>query len=295
MRSHGSGLSDVAGLAASLSEAAWATCESGYTEPVRQYHNLEHLCAIFKVLDEACRWQQQRQQQLQQQQQKNEQHACMLVADTQEACGVNAAPFDTYQPIKHQQERAVHVCRLPTAVSLAVFYHDVVYNPRQPDNEEKSAELAVEQLTSGGANQQACSRRVVKQVHDLVMATKGHRLPAHLHDKKGSSLGGLSDATPTSGCGCWGELSACALFLDADLSILAQPSEMYLQYADAIRMEYGHLPKEEFRSGRAAVLQSLLQRDQLFYSDWAISHGMEAAARANLKAELEELQCDHGN
>lgn len=76
---------------------------------------------------------------------------------------------------------------------------------------------------------------------------------------QGSADAGASHATgpggasgQSSGSGSSGSLqavdrAAAEAFLDADLSILAAPRERYLQYSQAIRIEYQHLSDEQFR------------------------------------------------
>jgi predicted metal-dependent HD superfamily phosphohydrolase len=82
-----------------------------------------------------------------------------------------------------------------------------------------------------------------------------------------------------------------ALLADADLAVLAAGRGDYDRYAAAVRREYAHVPEDAFRTGRAAVLESLLALPALYRivpprSEW------EVRARANLKRELEALGRD---
>lgn len=54
--------------------------------------------------------------------------------------------------------------------------------------------------------------------------------------------------------------AAAEAFLDADLSILAAPRERYLQYSQAIRLEYQHLSDEQFRCACGGVHLALRSR-----------------------------------
>ncbi len=45
---------------------------------------------------------------------------------------------------------------------------------------------------------------------------------------------------------------------DADLAVLASDPAAYAAYAAAVREEYGFVPDDAFREGRAAVLRHLL-------------------------------------
>lgn len=139
------------------------------------------------------------------------------------------------------------------AVRLAAWYHDAVYDPTRSDNEERSAELSQASLSTLGVEPETAG-----EVSRLILVTKTHQYDA-------------ADAD-------------AALLCDADLSILAAPPEAYVRYANAVRGEYAHVSDEAFRTGRTAVLDSLLARDPLFgTTDFA---GLEAPARRNMHAEL---------
>ncbi len=138
-------------------------------------------------------------------------------------------------------------------VRLAAWFHDAVYDPTRPDNEELSAELVAAWLPLLGMDPGRTA-----EVVRLVLVTKTHRYDA-------------ADAD-------------AALLCDADLSILAAPPPTYAGYAAAIRAEYAHVPETAFRLGRVDVLRSLLARDPLFgTADFA---GLEAPARRNMLTEL---------
>lgn len=145
----------------------------------------------------------------------------------------------------------------PAPCRAAAWFHDVVYDPRRDDNEEASARVAASELGIALADP-----HTIREVEQLVLATKTHRL-----------VGGVPGA---------GEL------LDADLAILGAPADRYDSYAEAIRHEYGHLDDETFRKGRAAVLVTLLDRPQLYFTEPA-RRRFEAGARANLERELSTL------
>lgn len=149
----------------------------------------------------------------------------------------------------------------PDAVRFAVWFHDVIYETRRHDNEERSAELAEQEL--GGLNVPAAT---IKAVSAMILATKQHRadaLPAEL----------ASD-------GRW--------FLDFDLAILGSRPDIYRAYSQAIRREYGWVPKLLYRRGRRQVLESFLEREQLFFTE-VMRARLEAPARQNLAEELAAL------
>ncbi|MGW6748734.1 HD domain-containing protein, partial [Streptomyces sp. NPDC055006] len=76
-----------------------------------------------------------------------------------------------------------------------------------------------------------------------------------------------------------------AVLCDADLAILAASPGAYAAYAAAVREEYGFVPDEPFREGRAAVLRQLLALPRLFRTPYGAAH-WEERARENLTAEL---------
>lgn len=141
-------------------------------------------------------------------------------------------------------------------VSLAAWYHDAVYQPRAVDNEEQSARLAVHALNALAAGDRA------GEVARLVRLTAAH------------------DPDPDDANG--------VLLCDADLAVLARPADRYDRYAAAVREEYGHVPDDAFRAGRAAVLRHLLDLPVLYRTP-DLRDRWEAAARANLHRELGTL------
>jgi predicted metal-dependent HD superfamily phosphohydrolase len=74
--------------------------------------------------------------------------------------------------------------------------------------------------------------------------------------------------------------------LDADLWILGAPPRVYRRYATLIRQEYAHVSDDDYRAGRAAVLERFLQRPRLYFGEFP---EREARARENLHAERKSL------
>jgi predicted metal-dependent HD superfamily phosphohydrolase len=145
------------------------------------------------------------------------------------------------------------------AVSLAILFHDVMYDPASRDNEEESAELAAERLTALGF-----PAPLVAKVDRYVRATR-HSLPPRQHDDRDLNL-----------------------LLDLDLSILAAPPDRYAAYVRAIREEYRAVPQDIFAAGRRLMLESFLARKHIYLTE-QFGALFEAPARANLAAELAEL------
>ncbi|CAI7976243.1 conserved exported hypothetical protein [Frankia sp. Hr75.2] len=143
--------------------------------------------------------------------------------------------------------------RLPVCL-LAVHFHDVVYDSRARDNEQRSAELAAGVLTRLG-----CQAEAIADVCRLVEATAGHRA-----------------------------VSADEAFVnDADLRVLARPAPAYDRYVRRVRLEYAWVGGGTWASGRGAILRHLLD-GEIYATSWARRH-WEPAARANLNRELSAL------
>jgi predicted metal-dependent HD superfamily phosphohydrolase len=145
-----------------------------------------------------------------------------------------------------------------TAVRLAAWYHDAIYDPHRVDNEEASALLAEASLPDLGVPPDR-----VAEVARLVRLTASH------------------DPIPGDRNG--------GLLTDADLCVLASPPDVYRAYTAAVRREYAHVPDDAFVIGRAAVLQNLLCLARLFHTP-ELRDRWEDMARANLTRELSGLR-----
>ncbi|MFJ9646905.1 HD domain-containing protein [Streptomyces sp. NPDC004244] len=145
----------------------------------------------------------------------------------------------------------------PAAVELAAWFHDAVYRPDRSENEERSAALAERALHELGVPGPRTA-----EVARLVRLTVTH------------------DPAPGDTNG--------EVLCDADLAVLAGDPAAYAAYAAAVREEYGFVPEDSFRAGRAAVLRQLLDLPRLFRTPYGTAH-WEARARRNLAAELADL------
>jgi len=152
---------------------------------------------------------------------------------------------------------ARQLAQKPDAVEFALWFHDVIYDPRAGDNEEKSAALANRCLVEAKVEP-----GLAEIVSRLVMATKTHS----------------TDADPDA-----------AVMVDVDLSILGQAEERFWEYEDQIRQEYAWVPNSLFGSKRAEILEQFLARPRIYASDWF--HGKyEQTARRNLELSINKLR-----
>jgi predicted metal-dependent HD superfamily phosphohydrolase len=143
------------------------------------------------------------------------------------------------------------------AFYFAVWFHDVIYDTRRSDNEEKSAEFAAEALAGLGVPEQT-----ITITRDMILATKHHR---------------ADDLS-------WDTMA----FLDLDTSILGAPEEIYKEYSRAIRQEYSWVPDFLYRKGRLKVLHDFLGRDRIYYTE-EIASKYELQARRNIAEEVRAL------
>ncbi len=145
----------------------------------------------------------------------------------------------------------LHVGRempLDDVQTMAVWFHDAVYDPRSKTNEEDSAALAGARLHTAGWPGDR-----IALVQRIVLDTKQHQ-----------------PTTPQS-----------AMVLDLDLMSLALPWPEFTRNTARIRAEYAHVAEADFAAGRAAFFTTMLQRERLFYS--AFGARWEAPARDNLR------------
>lgn len=173
-------------------------------------------------------------------------------------------PQRRYHDLHHLADVLDHVDSLaavatdPEAVRLAAWFHDAVYEPTGTDNEERSAVMAEHELA-----QLRVPDAVVAEVARLVRLTATH------------------DPDPDDRNG--------AVLCDADLAVLGRDRDGYAAYANAVRQEYGHVPDELFRAGRAAILRALLDQPTLFRTSEGITR-WEKTARRNVTDELALLE-----
>lgn len=123
------------------------------------------------------------------------------------------------------------------AVELALWFHDIVYDPKASDNEDKSAEFMTDLLESFAVN-----RTTLYDAADLIDLTKTH-----------------------TGFGVRGR--GAKVLVDIDLSVLGANPKTYWQYEHAVRREYSFVPEDIYVRERIKVLQKFAERelvDRLF-------------------------------
>jgi len=148
----------------------------------------------------------------------------------------------------------------PLTLRLAIYFHDIVYNPQRHDNEAESVRLFNVFAVDVGLD-----TVIATQVRHYIDCTVSHTVPVESVEN----------------------VSLC-YFLDFDLEVLSRSEEAYDVYAAQIALEYAHVSRDAYHSGRSAVLQKFLQRDRLYFTE-AFREAHEAQARRNLVREIAAL------
>ena len=144
------------------------------------------------------------------------------------------------------------------AFYFAIWFHDLIYDTKSSDNEEKSAEFAVEALAGLGVPEQT-----IAVTREMILATKHHRADDLSWDVKA--------------------------FLDLDTSILGAPEDIYKEYSRAIRKEYSWVPGFLYRKGRMKVLNDFLEREFIYCTE-EIRMKYEMQARRNIAEEVSNFR-----
>ena len=141
----------------------------------------------------------------------------------------------------------------PHEVRLAIWFHDVIYDPTRSYNEKRSAALATELLDKSGAQRDA-----IQRIATLILSTAKHAA-----DLEGDA----------------------AILSDVDLSILGAAPTQFQSYEMAIEMEYSFVPTLLFRAARKKFKRGMLSRNRIFHTE-QLHEMLEAQARENLGAPL---------
>ena len=184
-------------------EIVWNLLDDCYSEPIRGYHNWNHISECFRQFDE----------------------------------------------VTYLANNRMHM-------ELAIFYHDVIYDPKGTGNEEASAEFAAETLSRAGF-----PNSEIAIVNRLILDTK-HQVEPKSSDGR--------------------------LLVDVDLSILGAPPERFAQYENEIRAEYSWVELSAYKAGRANIMQGFLDRPQIYFTNF-FREKYEAQARENLNALIQQL------
>lgn len=170
--------------------------------------------------------------------------------------------YHTLEHIQHclsQLDEARHLADDPDAIELALWFHDLIYDPTADDNERRSAETFDSLL---GALMPA--ERAV-HVRRLIVDTE---YPSEPGDRDGK------------------------LMVDIDLSSFALPWDQFMRDTEDIRSEYSHVPEKQFYAGKLKFLDKLLSRPRFYLTDH-FHDRLESQARANIERHIREVRENH--
>jgi len=144
----------------------------------------------------------------------------------------------------------------PLAVELAIWFHDIIYDTKASNNEERSADFTYETLDGLGFTKTVC-----ELVSQMIVATK--------HDCKPSD-------------------SDTELLIDIDLSILGQPPKRFTSYEQEVRAEYVWVSDLDFKERRSVILNLFLARKKIYSTD-LLHKKYERKARENIRWSIQRL------
>ncbi|MFA5205727.1 MAG: N-methyl-D-aspartate receptor NMDAR2C subunit [Lentisphaeria bacterium] len=174
-----------------------------------------------------------------------------------------AEPQRQYHTIQHLTEclsllsHNLYLAADPATVEISLWFHDAIYNVTAQDNEVRSADWAVGELSSAGV-----AAELVDRVRQHILATRHAALPQGQDQM---------------------------LLVDLDLSILGAARSRFKEYETQVRAEYAWVPESLFRQKRAELLAEFLARRPI-YNTLPLRELLEFQARKNLAYSLQQLR-----
>jgi predicted metal-dependent HD superfamily phosphohydrolase len=182
-------------------------------------------------------------------------HVCQVLLDRYTEPGRHYHNLDHVRHCLGQARLVRDLLPDTSALNLAIWFHDCVYDPLARDNEARSAalfrELASPLLPSP----------IEDDVARLVLVTQAGRLPQRDDE---------------------------SYMVDIDLSSFGLPWEPFLADSLAVRAERPHLTDGQYAAQQSRFLNGLLERDAVFTTGF-FRERYEAAARSNISRYLEAI------
>lgn len=167
-------------------------------------------------------------------------------------------PHRHYHTLEHIQtclndlEEVKNMLNHPLEVEFAIWYHDIIYNTQELDNEHRSAKLAI-------IHANKTDRIDSDLVYQMILTSKSHD-PQHKNDFN--------------------------YFNDIDMGILGSNPYTFEKYDCNIKKEYHWVPKSTFNKKRGDFLRSVLSRDKIYTTDYFYKK-YEEKARENISSILD--------
>ena len=193
-----------------------------------------------------------------------------LGVSSEDLIGWRQKLFDQYNQSNRYYHNLVHiynfikvfeqhptVIRQPLWFEVAIWWHDAIYDAQRKDNEQKSAQWAVDCWGD------YLEEEALAYIKLLIDSTEKH-LP-------------LEDNIDVY------------YFLDMDLSVLATESTTYITYTNYIAKEYQlYYPKLLYKMGRKKAMRQFFNRSRLYYTSFFYEN-YENQAKSNIKLELKTI------
>jgi predicted metal-dependent HD superfamily phosphohydrolase len=141
-------------------------------------------------------------------------------------------------------------------IEAALWFHDVIYDPKRHDNEHLSAKYACAFLSKILVPQSE-----IQKIAYLIELTK-HPANPLTDDEK--------------------------YLVDIDLMILGAENNLYDTYEDLIRNEYSFVPEPLYRKGRKKILTTFLKKTSIYQTHYFVEK-YEMKARSNIERVLKTL------
>lgn len=145
----------------------------------------------------------------------------------------------------------------PNAIEAAIWFHDVIFDPRGSDNEGASAKYADDSLALLDAEEPHRS-----EVRRLILFTRHADPPTDMDGQ---------------------------LMVDIDLSSLGAAAAVFDKNGRSIRQEFAHVDEGAYRASRAAILHKFAARQRIYLTEHFFKR-YEKAARANLRRAIDAME-----
>lgn len=141
-------------------------------------------------------------------------------------------------------------------VETALWFHDIVYNPKSSTNEEDSAELFHQLAIINVINES-----FLKEVKQIILCTKNHEAAENI-DRQ--------------------------IALDCDLAIFSADTNTLKQYDINIRNEYSFVECSIYQQKRKQILINFLAKKHIYNTNF-FRQNYENKARENLKCLIKNI------
>ncbi len=144
----------------------------------------------------------------------------------------------------------------PDAVEMALWFHDVIYEPGAQDNERRSAEFFTEIAVT------VADVGFADEVSGLIMMTVHPSTPRTLDEK---------------------------FTVDIDLASFGLPWEEFASLGELVRKEFPHSSDRDFEARQLRFFEMLTRQRYFYFTDFFRSR-FEANAQANLRRRIAQLE-----